>query len=226
MGRALTGTVIITGGNGVLSPEITVTIAQTHPFVHLLLAVQDVQSEEVRRLKDRTRIIGSRSIEFIGLDPTDLGSVTSFSQQTVDRIRHKEIPPISALIHTDSLLSYTVDELTQDGYDPVYQTNCVTPFFLTVGLLEGFRGSDGISESSAKVITIGSSAALSGQLDFFDHNQGRDERPPGTALSSREAQARFASSKLIGSVALYALRRSLAEVSILRMFHRRYDKHR
>ncbi|KAJ6144650.1 hypothetical protein N7470_008545 [Penicillium chermesinum] len=209
MGRALIGTVIITGGNGVLSAEIATAIARTRPFVHLLLAVRDVRGEVVQSLKDRIRVIGPRSMEFISLDPTDVQSVTGFCQHTVDRIRHKEIPPIITLIYTDALVSYTVDELTQDGYDPVYQTNCVTPFFLTVGLLEGFR-CGGEHTEGAKVITIGSSAALSGRMHYFDHHQGRDERPPGTSLSTREGQARFASSKLIGSVALYALRRSLA----------------
>lgn len=216
MGRALTGTVIITGGSEGLSADIAVAAAQTHPFVHLLLTGRDVQAKNVQGLKNRIRAIGSRSIEFISLDPTDVESVTNFAENTVHRVRTREIPPIAALIYTDALISYTVDELTLDGFDPVYQTNSITPFFLTVGLLEAFRGSDGRSEGGARVILMGSSAAISGRLDYFDHQQGRDQRPPGTSLSTREAQARFASSKLIGSVALYALRRSLANVSSTR----------
>ena len=212
MGTPLTGTVVITGGNGLLGSEIAVAIAKTQPFVHLLLTARDPKGEDVRNLIARIRLIGPRSIEVIHLDLTDLESVTNFAQRAVDRVRSKEIPPLTTLIHSAAIASYSVDELTLDGYDPVYQTNCVSPFLLTVGLLEAFRADDGTAEGRAKVINIGCSASSEGRLDFFDHNQGRDRRPPGTVLSAREGNIRFGSSKLIASVALYALRRSLAQV--------------
>lgn len=213
MGRSLTGTVIITRGNGSLGSEIAVAIAKTQPFTHLLLTARHPKRQDARDLISRIRQIGPRSIEILSLDLTDLQSVTSFAHRTIDRVRRKEIPPISTLIHSAAVASYTVDELTLDGYDPVYQTNCVAPFFLTVGLLEAFRAGDGTPDGDAKVIYIGCSAASEGRLDFFDHNQGRDKRPPGTILSRKEGNVRFGSSKLLASVVLYALRRSLASVS-------------
>lgn len=213
MGRSLTGTVVITGGNGSLGSEIAVAIAKAQPFTHLLLTARYPKRQDARDLISRIREIGPRSIEILSLDLTDLQSVTSFAHRTIDRVRRREIPPISTLIHSAAVASYTVDELTLDGYDPVYQTNCVAPFFLTVGLLEAFRAGDGTPDGDAKVIYIGCSAASEGRLDYFDHNQGRDKRPPGTILSRREGNVRFASSKLLASVALYALRRSLASVS-------------
>lgn len=213
MGTPLTGTVIITGGNGLLGSEIAVAIAKTQPFVHLLLTTRDPKGEDVRNLIARIRLIGPRSIEVISLDLTNLGSVTTFTKRTVHRVRSKEIPPVANLIHSAAVASYTVDELTLDGYDPVYQTNCVSPFLLTVGLLEAFRADDGAPDGGAKVIHIGCSASSDGRLDYFDHLQGRDRRPPGTVLSAREGIARFGSSKLLASVALYALQRSLAQAS-------------
>ncbi|KAJ5098178.1 hypothetical protein N7532_005179 [Penicillium argentinense] len=210
MGRALTGTVIITGGNGQLGSEIAVAIAKTQPFVHLLLTARNPKGDDVQDLASRIRLIGPRSIEVLAIDLTDLQEVAKFAQSTVDRVHSKEIPPIVNLIHSAAIASYTVDELTLDGYDPVYQVNCVAPFLLTVGLLEAFRAGDGTRDGGAKVMYIGCSAASYGRLDYFDRSQGRDTRPPGTLLSAREGNIRFGSSKLIASVALYALRRSLA----------------
>ncbi|KAJ5690531.1 hypothetical protein N7462_004923 [Penicillium macrosclerotiorum] len=197
MGRSLTGTVIITGGNGLLGSEIAVAIAKTQPFTHLLLTARNPQGDDVRQLISRIRLIGPRSIE-----RTDGGACSE-----------EGIPPVADLIHSAAIASYTIDELTLDGYDPVYQTNCVAPFFLTVGLLEAFRAGDGSPDGGAKVINIGCAASSYGRLDYFDHNQGRDTRPPGTVLSAKEGNVRFGSSKLLASVALYALRRSLASVS-------------
>lgn len=214
MGRSLTGTVIITGGNGLLGSEIAVAIAKKQPFAHLLLTARDIIGEDVRNLIMRIRHIGPRSIEVISLDLTDLRSVTDFAQSTVERVRNSKIPPVVDLIHSAAIASYTVDELTIDGYDPVYQTNCVAPFFLTVGLLEAFRAEDGTADGGAKVINIGCSAASNGRLDYFDCSHGGHDRPPGTSMSAKEGNIRYRSSKLLASVVLYALRRSLASVSL------------
>lgn len=211
MGRALTGTVIITGGNGLLGTEIAVAIAKKQPFVHLLLTARDTKAKDVQDLIAKIQLVGPRSVEVLHLDLTDLGSVTKLAHSTVDRVRKNEIPPVVVLIHSAAIASYTVDNLTRDGYDPVYQTNCVAPFVLTVGLLEAFRA-DGSSDGSAKVINIGCSAVSHGRLDYFDCGRGQDGRSPGTSMSAKEGNIRYGSSKLLASVALYALRRSLANV--------------
>jgi mannan polymerase II complex ANP1 subunit len=214
MGTPLTGTVIITGGNGLLGSEIAIEIAKKQPFVHLLLTARDIRTDDVRDLIGKIRLIGPRSIEVLTLDLTDLKSVASFAKSTVDRVRFKDIPPVTSLIHSAVATSYVVDDLTSDGYDPVYQTNCLSPFLLTIGLLEAFRAGDGTPKGGAKVINIGCSAATScGRLDYFDRDHGRHDRQPGTSLSAKEGNIRFGSSKLIASVALYALRRSLIWVS-------------
>ncbi|KAJ5811628.1 hypothetical protein N7474_007929 [Penicillium riverlandense] len=207
MGTPLARTVIITGGNGRLGSEIAIAIAKKHPFAHLLLTARDIQAEDVRKVAGRIRLIGPRSVEVVRLDLGDLECVHRFAKSTVDRVRLKEIPPVVNLIHSAAIASYVVDNVTKDGHDPVYQTNCIAPFLLTIGLLEAFQAGDG-SLGGAKVINIGCSAASDGQLDYFDRDRSRG-RPPGTPLSVKEGHVRFASSKLIASVAMYALRRSL-----------------
>ncbi|CAG7931177.1 unnamed protein product [Penicillium olsonii] len=209
MGTPLTGTVIITGGNGLLGSEIAIEIAKKQPFVHLLLTARDIRTDDVRDLTGKIRLIGARSIEVLALDLTDLKSVASFAKSTVNRVRFRDIPPVTSLIHSAVATSYTVDDLTSDGYDPVYQTNCLSPFLLTIGLLEAFRAGDGTPKGGAKVINIGCSATSSGRLDYFDRDHGRHGRHLGDTLSAKEENIRFGSSKLMASVALYALRRSL-----------------
>lgn len=209
MGTPLVGTVIITGGNGSLGCEIAIAIAKIQPFAHLLLTARDIRSASVERLTERIRLIGPRSFEVARVDLASFNSVVSFSQNTVKRVQNKEIPPVTVLINSAAVSSYVVDQSTQDGYDPVYQTNCIAPFLLTVSLLEAFRAGDGTANGGARVINIGCSAISNGTLDYFD---SEPDWPPGTPLSAKKGSIRFGSSKLLMSAAMYALRRSLVLV--------------
>ncbi|KAB8270579.1 Anp1-domain-containing protein [Aspergillus minisclerotigenes] len=208
MATPLSGTAIITGGNGSLGSSIAIAIAKAHPFVHLLLLARDIRSDKVKELRDKIRLIGPRSIEVARVDLTSFNSVVSFTENTVERVQNKEIPPVTLLINCAAVASYVADQVTRDGFDPVYQTNCIAPFLLTIGLLEAFRAGDGTPNGGARVINVGCSSMSKGSLDYFDkHDFGNQQ--PGTPLSSKEGNARFGSSKLIMSAAMYALRRSL-----------------
>ncbi|KAG2416860.1 hypothetical protein HFD88_008077 [Aspergillus terreus] len=209
MATPLGGTAIITGGNGSLGSEIAIAIAKSQPFVHLLLLARDIRSDSVRELMDRIRLIGSRSVEVARVDLASVNSVVSFAHNTVERVQNKEIPPVTLLINSAAVSSYVADHVTRDGHDPVYQTNCIAPFLLTVSLLEAFRAGDGTPNGGAKVINIGCSAMAKGSLDYFDKTDPEVSSRPGTPLSSKQGNARFGSSKLIMSAAMYALRRSL-----------------
>ncbi|GAQ40380.1 aminonitrophenyl propanediol resistance protein [Aspergillus niger] len=210
MGTPLVGTAIITGANGLLGSEIAVSIAKAQPFVHLLLVARDIRSDSVKDVTDRIRLIGPRSVEVVKADLACFNSVVSFSQYTVERVRSKEIPPVILLINSAATSSYVTDQVTRDGYDPVYQTNCIAPFLLTVSLLEAFRAGDGTPNGGARVINIGCSSISKGSLDYFDGEDPESvTQPPGTPIGAKEATSRFGSSKLLMSAAMYALRRSL-----------------
>ncbi|OJJ66875.1 hypothetical protein ASPBRDRAFT_59311 [Aspergillus brasiliensis CBS 101740] len=210
MGTPLVGTAIITGANGLLGSEIAVSIAKAQPFVHLLLVARDIRSDSIKDVTDRIRLIGPRSVEVVKADLACFNSVVSFSQYTVERVRSKEIPPVILLINSAATSSYVTDQVTRDGYDPVYQTNCIAPFLLTVSLLEAFRAGDGTPNGGARVINIGCSSISKGSLDYFDSEDPESAaQPPGTPIGAKEATTRFGSSKLLMSAAMYALRRSL-----------------
>lgn len=214
MSKPLQGTAIITGGNGTLGSEIAIAIAKTQPYVHLLLLARDIRSDSVKDLLQKIRLIGPRSVEVAKVNLASFNSVVSFCQNTVERVRTKEIPPVMLLINSAVMASYVTDPVTPDGYDPVYQINCIAPFLLTVSLLEAFRAGNGTPDGGARVINIGCSAISCGSLDYFDDSPDNPPKPPGTPLSAKEGNARLGSSKLIMSAAMYALRRSLVLVGL------------
>ncbi|KAL2862773.1 Anp1-domain-containing protein [Aspergillus lucknowensis] len=209
MATPLVGTAIITGGNGLLGSEIALAIAKNQPYVHLLLLARDIRSESVKHVRERIRLIGPRSLEVLKVDLASFNSVVSFAELTVERVQNKEIPPVILLINSAAMSSYVAGQVTRDGHDPVYQTNCIAPFLLTVSLLEAFRAGDGTPNGGARVINIGCSSMSKGSLDFFEEQGSCVNIRPGTALSAKEGNRRFGSSKLLMSAVMYALRRSL-----------------
>ncbi|KAL2837181.1 glycosyltransferase family 62 protein [Aspergillus pseudoustus] len=208
MATPLVGTAIITGGNGSLGSEIAVAIAKTQPYVHLLLLARDIRSESVKQVRERVRLIGPRSFEVLKVDLTSFNSIVSFAELTVERVHNKEIPPVTLLINSAAMSSYVSDQVTRDGHDPVYQTNCIAPFLLTVSLLEAFRAGDGTPNGGARVINIGCSSMSKGTLGYFENPEAVGLQN-GAPLSAKEGNKRFGSSKLVMSAAMYALRRSL-----------------
>jgi mannan polymerase II complex ANP1 subunit len=218
----------------VLGSEIAIAIAKSQPFVHLLLVARSLSSEGVKEVSDKIRLIGPRSLEIVKVDLADFSAVTDFAGHTISRVKRKDIPPVSVLINSAATVSYVADENTVDGFDPVYQTNCLSPFLLTVSLLEAFKaGNRATGEGGARVINIGCSTVSQGRLDYFDN---RSEWPPGgnsissnsasstttvnsskpqqgSSLSVKRGVERFGSSKLLMCASMYGLRRSLASVS-------------
>lgn len=208
MATPLNGTVIITGANGALGSKIALKIARQQPFVHLLLTARDVWSKSVADMSEEIRSLGPRSFEIAKLDLASFRSVRKFTKNTVDRVRTGDIPSIQLLINCAAVSSFKADASTEDGFDLVYQTNCLAPFLLTINLLEAFRANDG--DKGTRIINIGSSLMSIGKLDYFDSYTSKKVESP---LGVREGLIRYGSSKLLLNAAMYALRRSLAMTS-------------
>ncbi len=143
------------------------------------------------------------------MDLASFRSVRKFTKNTVDRVRTGDIPSIQLLINCAAIASFKADAATEDGFDLVYQTNCLAPFLLTIDLLEAFRSSDG--DNGTRIINIGSSLMSEGRLDYFDNHTSKKVDSP---LGAREGLIRYGSSKLLLNAVMYALRRSLAMVGI------------
>lgn len=244
MATPLIGTVIITGGNGALGSEIALAIAKSQPLAHLLLVARSPSSEGMKEVSDKIRLIGPRSLEIVMVDLASFSSVTDFAEHTVRRVKKKDIPPVTVLVNSAAMASYVVDEKTADGFDPVYQTNCLSPFLLTVSLLEAFRAGRGSAGGGgAQVINIGCSTISQGRVDYFDDgsewplggnsnssnsasstittdSSGRAQQK--SSMSVKQGVERFGSSKLLMCTSMYALRRSLASVSPWHRWFRRF----
>lgn len=210
MATPLNGTVIITGASGSLGSKIALKIARQHPFVHLLLTARDVWSKSVANVSEEIRSLGPRSFEIAKLDLASFNSIRRFTRNTVDRVRTRDIPSVQLLINCAAIASFKADEATEDGFDLVYQTNCLGPFLLTVNLLEAFRVNDG--DIGTKIINVGSSLMSMGKIDYFDNHKSKNV---DSHLGVREGLVRYGTSKLLLNAAMYALRRSLAMVSSL-----------
>jgi mannan polymerase II complex ANP1 subunit len=211
MATPLTGTVIVTGV-GVLGSEITLAIARRQPLVHLLVVARNLTSPKVKKVSEKVRMIGPRSFEIAEVDLADFSSVARFANHTVRRVKCKEIPPITVLINCAAISSYVVDSRTLDGFDLVYQVNCLSPFLLTVGLLEAFRAENPMANAGARVINIGCSAISRGKMDYFERHKAEDDPRGGTPLNAKEGLRRFGSSKLLMNASMYALRKNLVSV--------------
>ncbi|KAK2789172.1 hypothetical protein FQN53_002397 [Emmonsiellopsis sp. PD_33] len=208
MATPLVGTAIITGGDGTLGSEIAVAIAKNHPLIHILVLVRNLASPSVRQVSERVRMVGPRSFEIALLDLTSFSSITAFAEHTVRRVRDRDIPPVAVLVNCAAAYSHILDSKTVDGYDPVYQTNCLSPFLLTICLLESFRAGKRTETVAAHVINIGCSNMSHGSLEYF-HNDWEAGRKQDTELDAKETLQRFGSSKLLFAATMYALRRSL-----------------
>lgn len=215
MATPLNGTVIITGANGSLGSKIAVKIAQRRPLVHLLLTVRDVSSKSIERISERIRSFGPRSVEIASLDLASFHSIHTFTNDTVRRVREGDVPSVQLLINCAAVSSFRADAPTEDGFDLVYQTNCLGPLLLTINLLEVFRAHR--QGNGARVMNIGSSAMAMGKLDFFE-NDIMSGQKVDSSLSLRDGLVRYGSSKLLLNAAMYALRRNLALVRLFPLY--------
>lgn len=210
MATPLNGTVIITAANGSLGSKIALKIARQYPFVHLLLTAPDVWAPSVSNVAEEIRQLGPRSFEIAQVDFASFHSIRKFTKYQVDRVRTGDIPSIQLVLNCEDLASFKADAPTEDGFDLVYQTNCLGPFLLTANLLEAFRVNDEDSDSGTRIINIGSSLMSMGRLDYFETQPARKV---DSTLGIKEGLMRYGSSKLLLNAAMYALRRSLVLVS-------------
>ncbi|ETI23081.1 hypothetical protein G647_04877 [Cladophialophora carrionii CBS 160.54] len=203
-------TVLITGGNGALGSHIAFEIAKTHPEVFFILTSRRENDAQAQKITAQLHDSGVSAFEFLALNLASFASVKAFAAKVAERVRSKTIPPIAVLINSAAYSSYEVDEKTADGLDPVYQTNVLSPFLLTVLLLEdGFQVVDGAPRG--KIIQITSETVSMGQVDFFDSWGPTEQMPVGSSLAVTQGLTRYGSSKLIGDLTMYTLREKMLE---------------
>jgi mannan polymerase II complex ANP1 subunit len=205
-------TVLITGGNGVLGSHIAFEIAKAHSEVFFILTARRPDDAQAESIAAQLRDKGITAFEFLTLDLSSFASVKAFAAEVIKKVRAGSIPPVSVQINSAAYSSFKVDQKTDDGFDPVYQTNVLSPFLLTVSLLGGaFPMANGAPQGT--VIYITSQSVAMGKPDFFKTWGPTEQSPVGSKLPITQGLTRYGSSKLLGDMVMYTLREKLLEVS-------------
>lgn len=206
-------TVLITGGNGALGSHIAFEIAKTHPEAFLLLTARRENDSQADKISAQLNEKGVKEFEFLSLDLSSFASVKAFVAKVTEKVQQKTIPPIAVQINCAAYSSFLMDEKTKDNFDPVYQTNVLSPFILTVSLLKGAFQRSSSGAPQGRVINIASETVSMGKLDFFNTWGPTEKNPLGAKLSIIEGLTRYGSSKLLADVVMYSLKEKLTAVS-------------
>jgi mannan polymerase II complex ANP1 subunit len=213
-------TVLITGGNGALGSHIAFEIAKTHPEAFFILTSRRENDVQAQKITAQLHSKGVTAFEFLTLNLASFASVKAFAAKVAEKVRSKTIPPVAVQVNSAAYSSYEMDEKTVDGFDPVYQTNVLSPFLLTVLLLEAaFQMVDGAPRG--KIIYITSETVSMGKVDFFDSWGPTEQMPVGSSLPVMQGLTRYGSSKLLGDLTMYTLREKLLAVRHLLFIARR-----
>ncbi|OQU94970.1 hypothetical protein CLAIMM_01244 [Cladophialophora immunda] len=206
-------TVLITGGNGALGSHIAFAIAKAHPEAFFVLTARRENDVQAQKISTQLRDEGVTAFEFLTLDLTRFASVRAFAAKVSEKVRSGKIPPIAVQVNSAAFSSYEMDGKTDDGFDPVYQTNVLSPFLLTALLLKGaFQKDQGAARG--KVINITSETVSLGKVDFFDTWGPTEKNPLGSRLSIMQGLTRYGSSKLMADLAMYTLREKMWKAGI------------
>jgi NAD(P)-dependent dehydrogenase (short-subunit alcohol dehydrogenase family) len=213
-----TRTVLITGGNGSLGSQTAYKIAQSQSGVFFLLTARKPNDANAQAVSEQLRTMGVETFEFMVVDLGNFASVRAFASTVSERVEAGKIPPIEVIINSAAYSSYIMDKQTEDGFDPVYQTNVLSPFLLSVLLLKsGFRKIEG--RPQGRIINVSSETVNFGDVAFFDSWGETEARKTLSGLGVKLGLTRYGSSKLIMDVAMYTLRERLLSVSTCHILH-------
>ena len=144
-------TAVITGSTGGLGNEISKTLAMLN--CNLILLNRNIQKSEKQKIKLLT-INPKISIEIIELDLCDFTQV----KNVTNVLKEKQF---DYFIHNAGIYNVPIYE-TETGYNNVFQTNFISPYFITKELMSN------IISNNAKVIVVSSIAHNYSKLNEKD----------------------------------------------------------
>jgi len=195
------GTILITGANGALGSKAALSIAKEYPGHYLLLTARnpsDINSQTAS--KALTDV--DADFAWLELDLASFASVKALVEDIKTKVKDGQIK-LEAIIHSAANQTFTLGQLTSDGFDPVYQINYLSPFLLTLGLL-------GVLDDNARIINVASSTHSMGEIDYFDKKAASTGKEPELRpIGLVEGLKYYGSSKLLLVMFGYELRRKL-----------------
>jgi NAD(P)-dependent dehydrogenase (short-subunit alcohol dehydrogenase family) len=220
---AETGTILLTGATGSLAIPAIKYLLNTHPTYTCVLTVRNASKDDTNtnRLRDAIRQYEEAGSKIViqQLDLSDLSAVHEFARTIAREIASEKLPPLASIICTAYYwnLKSANAELTVDGYDKTFQVNHLAHTVLVLRLLGSFRLNGG------RVVLFSSDAHWPGQngLEKYPPSIPEDlellimpaNKEKGQDVMGR-AFLRYANSKLVITMWMYALNRYLQKVSI------------
>lgn len=179
---------IVTGANSGIGWHTALELARKGAEVILAARSMDKANDAAARIR---KFVTTASLIPAVLDLADLRSIRAFAAVFSGS-------PLDLLINNAGVMAIPTRELTVDGFERQFGTNYLGPFALTALLLPSIRPQPG-----SRVVTVSSSAATWGKIDFDNLQSERRYRPMFQA---------YAQSKLADSVFSAELQRRLTSV--------------
>lgn len=177
-------TAIVTGANSGLGLELTKQLASQG--YHVIMACRNQQNAQQARegiLADDASI-HTKLISVEVLDLSKFSSVEAFCANI-----KKHYKKISLLVNNAGVLGLPY-QLTEDGYDTVFQTNYLCTVKLTMSLLPLLKNNE-----HARVVTVGSLAAHKGKIKLDSNGDIDFHRLQPNETNYKKSDA-YATSKL------------------------------
>ncbi len=181
--------VVITGGNSGIGFHAALELARRGAEVILPARSEAKADDAVRRI--RQQVPDAKVLPAI-LDLASLASVRAFASFYAERFAGASL---DLHINNAGVMALPTRELTVDGYERQFATNYLGPFALTALLFPNLK-----AQAGTRVVTVASSAANFGKIDFNNLQSEASYSPMWGA---------YAQSKLADLIFARALQRRL-----------------
>lgn len=213
----MAGTILITGANGSLALSAVRLFLSEHPDFNLVLTVRNTSNDDpnTNRLRELISEYKDAKAEVRQLDLASFSSVNDFVTELVSDITEGSLPPLSSIVCNAYYWNLVGPiELTPDGYEKTFQVNHLAHAALVLRLLRYF-GPDG-----GRIVLFSSDTHWPGKSPLEKYPPGIPNdvkelaNPPVDTPTDHTGHGfqRYANSKLVISMWMYALNRRLQKV--------------
>lgn len=168
---------IVTGATGGIGLETARELARAGATV--ILAGRNAGKGQAA-LSEISHSVRTADIRFELVDLGDLASIAAFAD------RMQSLPRLDLLVNNAGVMAPPKKLTTSDGFELQFGTNHLGHFALTSQLLPGLARTPG-----ARVVSVSSTAAYFGRMDFDNLNAERRYSPMGAYFQSKLANALF-----------------------------------
>ena len=139
-------TILITGAGRGLGLATAERLLDTHPGVHLVLAVRDPDGSALRGLLERR---GGDRTTVVRCNLAAMGSVRVAARAVSALLDDGRLPPLRGFVGNAGVQAGTATQTTPEGFEVTFATNVLGHYLLIRSLLDRF-------EPPARIVLVGS----------------------------------------------------------------------